>query len=60
MDPFREVFWNIEDHLLFYSLAALATAVSLYGFYRRYRLWTAGWPEKRGRSFDWKSAAARV
>jgi Fe-S oxidoreductase/nitrate reductase gamma subunit len=60
MEPFREVFWNIPDHVIFYSLAAVATGVFLYGLYRRYRLWTAGWPEKRGRSFDWKLVAGRV
>ncbi len=60
MEPFREVFWNIQNHLLFYLLAALATAVCLWGIYRRYRLWSAGWPEKRGGAFDWKPVISRV
>ncbi|MBM4117645.1 4Fe-4S dicluster domain-containing protein [bacterium] len=52
MQPFREVFWNIEHQLLFYSLAGLAGALFVYGFYRRWRFWRSGWPERREGGFD--------
>jgi Fe-S oxidoreductase/nitrate reductase gamma subunit len=60
MQPFREVFWNIGYHYVFYSLAALVTAVFLYGLYRRWKLWSSGWREKRGAGFDAKLVLSRV
>jgi hypothetical protein len=52
MQPFREVFWNIGYHSVFYSLAAAAVGIFLYGLYRRWTLWRRGWPEKRDGGFD--------
>lgn len=52
MQPFREVFWNIESHLLFYSLAGLAAALFAYGLYLRWRFWRSGWAERRDGGFD--------
>jgi Fe-S oxidoreductase/nitrate reductase gamma subunit len=52
MLPYREVFFNIPQHALFYSLAALATAVFAYGLFRRWRFWRSGWPEAREGGFD--------
>jgi Fe-S oxidoreductase/nitrate reductase gamma subunit len=52
MQPFREVFWNIGYHYIFYSFAAVATAIFLYGLFRRWRFWRSGWLEKRDGGFD--------
>ena len=52
MLPFREVFFNIDQHLLFYALAALATAVFVYGIVLRWRFWSSGWREARDGGFD--------
>ncbi len=60
MQPYREVFWNIGYHYIFYSLAGIATAIFLYGLARRWRLWRSGWLEKRGGSFDWKLVLQRI
>jgi Fe-S oxidoreductase/nitrate reductase gamma subunit len=60
MQPFREVFWNIGYHYIFYSLAALATAIFLLGLFRRWRLWRSGWREKRMGGFDWALLIQRV
>jgi Fe-S oxidoreductase/nitrate reductase gamma subunit len=60
MQPFREVFWNIGYHYIFYSVAALATAVFLFGLHRRWRLWRAGWLDKRDGGFDWRLVFDRV
>lgn len=60
MTPYREVFWNISNHLLFYVLAAIGTAVCLYGLYRRYRFWSAGWRDKRPGGFDLGLVVRRV
>jgi Fe-S oxidoreductase/nitrate reductase gamma subunit len=60
MAPHREVFWNISTPLLFYSLAAVATGIFLWGLWRHVRVWAAGWAEKRERSFDWGIVSARV
>ena len=49
MLPFREVFFNIDQHGLFYAMAALATAVFVYGLVRRWRFWASGWGHRRGR-----------
>jgi Fe-S oxidoreductase/nitrate reductase gamma subunit len=60
VQPYRQVFWNISNYYIFYALAALATAIFFYGFYRRYRLWRSGWLEKRSPGFDWKLVAGRI
>ncbi|MDD4858519.1 MAG: hypothetical protein PHD74_10520, partial [Candidatus Krumholzibacteria bacterium] len=60
MQPYREIFWNIGYHYIFYSLAALATAVFLYGLYSRWKLWRSGWLEKRAGGFDWRLVFSRV
>ncbi|MCK7530702.1 MAG: hypothetical protein MZV63_06495 [Marinilabiliales bacterium] len=52
MLPFREVFFNIDQHLLFYGMAALATAVFVYGMVLRWRFWSSGWREARDGGFD--------
>jgi Fe-S oxidoreductase/nitrate reductase gamma subunit len=52
MQPFREAFWNIGYHYVFYLLAALATGVCLYGLLRRWLFWRSGWREKRDGGFD--------
>lgn len=48
MDPSatREIFWNIPQAAipLFYGLAALATAVFAWGFWRRWQAWSQGRP----------------
>ena len=48
MDPSatREIFWNIPHATipLFYGLAALATAVFAWGFWRRWQAWSQGQP----------------
>lgn len=45
----REVFWNVPagSRAGFYVLSALAVGISVYGFYRRYRLWRIGKPGER-------------
>jgi len=60
MQPFREVFWNIGYHYIFYSVAALATAVFLFGLSRRWKLWRSGWLDKRDGGFDWRLVLERV
>jgi Fe-S oxidoreductase/nitrate reductase gamma subunit len=60
MQPFREVFWNIGYHYIFYSVAAAATVVCIYGLYLRWRLWRSGWPERRDGGFDPKLVLQRV
>jgi len=60
MEPFREIFWNIDYHIIFYSLAAIASAICLWGLYRRYRQWSSGWGEKRDGGFDWGLVFRRV
>ena len=52
MQPFREVFWNIGYHYVFYLLAALATGIFLYGLLRRWLFWRSGWREKLDGGFD--------
>ena len=48
MDPSatREIFWNIPHATIpiFYGLAALATAVFAWGFWRRWQAWSKGRP----------------
>ncbi len=51
MQPFREVFWNIGYHYIFYSVAAVAMGICLYGLYRRWTFWRKGWQEKRDGGF---------
>jgi Fe-S oxidoreductase/nitrate reductase gamma subunit len=60
MQPYREIFWNIGYHYIFYSLAAVATGVFLYGLYRRWKLWRSGWRDKRAGGFDWRLVLGRV
>ncbi|MBN2000618.1 4Fe-4S dicluster domain-containing protein [candidate division KSB1 bacterium] len=45
--PTRVLYWNIPAHNLIYAFFAVALAIFVYGFYRRYRLWRLGQPEKR-------------
>lgn len=47
MTPTREIYWNIDYHLMMYLFAALMLAVFVYGLVRRYRLWKLGQPEAR-------------
>src|SRR5437588_12083471 len=44
--PTRTILFHITagQQIMFYSLAVLAVAVCLFGFYRRYRLWMIGKP----------------
>lgn len=46
----RDTFWMIstETKIIFYLLATISTAIFIYGFYRRYRLWIKGRKEKIG------------
>ena len=60
MPPFREVFFNIDGHVLFYSMAALASAVFAYGLVRRWQFWTSGWREARDGGFDLGLVLGRV
>lgn len=60
MPPFREVFFNIDQHGLFYAMAALATAVFVYGLVRRWRFWSSGWRETRDGGFDLRLVLGRV
>lgn len=60
MTPFREVFFNIPQHALFYSMAAAATAVFLYGLALRWRFWSSGWREARDGGFDARLVLGRV
>ena len=47
MVPAREVYWNIDGHLMMYGVFILALAVFFHGFYRHYTLWRLGKPEDR-------------
>ena len=60
MQPYREVFWNIGYHYVFYSLAALATVIFFLGLYRRWKLWRCGWLEKRDGGFEWRLVFERI
>lgn len=60
MEPFREVFWNIDAYRFFYVLAAVAAAVFFIGLYMRLRVWKSGWKEKRGGNFEWRRVADRI
>ena len=41
------LYWNIDGHWLIYPLAVITFIIFFYGYYRRYRLWKMGQPEKR-------------
>ncbi|RDB64438.1 hypothetical protein C1878_00855 [Gordonibacter sp. 28C] len=43
----REYLWNINQEWIMYPCFVFALAVSVYFFYRRYRLWKVGQPENR-------------
>lgn len=43
----RELMWNIENSWIMYPCFLLALAIALYFFWKRYRLWKTGRPEKR-------------
>ena len=45
--PTREIYWNIDGHLLIYLFFAIAMVIFCYGLYRRMRLWKLGQPENR-------------
>lgn len=45
--PTRELYWNIDGHLLIYPVFLVALVFFGYGFYQRYKLWRLGQPEKR-------------
>ena len=50
MDPAqatREVYWNISQVWVMYLLLLPTTAIGVWGFYRRYRLWRLGQPAVR-------------
>jgi Fe-S oxidoreductase/nitrate reductase gamma subunit len=47
MVPTRWIFWNIASGYIFYILAAVALGATIYGIYRRQRLWRLGKPESR-------------
>lgn len=44
-EAFREIYWNIPEHLLIYVVAVVAVLIMLYGFYRNYLCWRLGKPE---------------
>lgn len=44
MIPHREVYWNIEGHLLIYLFFAIALVFFFYGYYRMYKYWRTGQP----------------
>lgn len=60
MTPFREVFFNIDGHVLFYALAALATGVFAWGMALRWRFWRTGWREARAGGFDARLVLGRI
>ncbi len=51
MEPFREIFWNIQYPWIMYSLAAIAVAVLVYAIIRHVRRWRVGQPA--GRANQW-------
>ena len=51
MQPYREIFWNIEYGELLYLLAAIVVIVAIYVLYRRYKLWRLGGPDNRCADF---------
>lgn len=44
MIPHREVYWNIEGHLLIYLFLVIALIFFFYGYYRLYKYWRIGQP----------------
>ncbi|MEL1133767.1 heterodisulfide reductase-related iron-sulfur binding cluster [Desulfitobacterium sp. THU1] len=47
MTPTREIYWNIDGHLIMYFFAAIMLGIFAFGIVRRYRLWKVGQPENR-------------
>lgn len=47
MTPTREIYWNIDYHLVMYFFAVIMLGIFAYGVVRRYRLWKIGQPETR-------------
>ncbi len=47
MTASRQLYWNIHGHDFIYLLFLVALIVFGYGFYRQYKLWRLGLPEKR-------------
>ncbi len=45
--PTREIYWNIQGYNFIYLAFAIALIIFIYGFFRRYRLWRLGAPERR-------------
>jgi len=45
--PHREVYWNIDGHLLIYLFGLIALALFIYGYYQIYRRVSVGSPEQR-------------
>ncbi|MBN2354886.1 4Fe-4S dicluster domain-containing protein [candidate division KSB1 bacterium] len=45
--PTREIYWNIQGYNILYAVFIIALIIFAYGFYRRYRLWRLGGPERR-------------
>jgi Fe-S oxidoreductase/nitrate reductase gamma subunit len=43
----RQIYWNIEGHVLLYPLFLIAFGFLVYGIYQRRKLWKMGQPEKR-------------
>ena len=59
MDPSqatREVYWNITQVWVMYLLLVPTTAIAVWGFYRRYRLWK----KAVSKSLDWVDDDART
>lgn len=46
MTPTREVYWNIDYHLVMYLFAVIMAVIFFYGIYRRYRQWKLSKPQK--------------
>ncbi|MFZ5753576.1 MAG: heterodisulfide reductase-related iron-sulfur binding cluster [Bacillota bacterium] len=47
MVPTRELYWNIDGHLLMYGVFVVVLGIFFYGLYRHYTLWRMGKPEAR-------------
>lgn len=47
MTPTREIYWNIDYHLIMYFFMAVMLGFFVYGIVRRYRLWKIGQPGAR-------------
>lgn len=64
----RQILWNVGPftQVSMYVLAALATGVMIYGFWRRIRFWRLGTAAKSGQengeavTIDWRGAPGRL